>query len=717
MAGPELADFEDAIDAFWHGRPPASLEDVMALYGVLAVAESGGELYGTDSKLEPFVDDGRLVTIDIDLTGEVPDVSDPKVDTLRAEDVPNLRYAHKSSGRGAKYSLTQIGSKNGNDAAGVASTILGRVRSWTTQDSVLSVTGEDGHPDGWIVEELAAIFEKGSDTLETLEEAIKALLPPDESLPTVVTIRLRLDADRLSQSEESGTRWFWPAELDVLEEAMKRYATANAADKNVESGDGISEGESVGLVTDRVERVVGTPDNPIGVFSVKHPDAQPGLRQDQSWRNYPVGADTAMLFSKGQDLVEMCVLRRGGVETYALPYFAGELTPLKAQSLYGAIQSLDYESDYDESGGSPMARVTYELRESENEALQKLADTELRFYTITLPIGDDKNVIAEEPAAPVYWVSELADALAQTVHGPTLNPEQGGFAPYNNWSLLELATEDFEEARKFGFYRIVGHQFTDSAFAYRGDDEGDDFRRVVDHRLIAGVPLNASMLFDEYLRRYHDESEGGDLPPHQIVAQQLVHLETLSRAGLLNGLDVPIEPPTMTTETVTETDFDATSLSAIREHRLESFLDRPLFEAPARRAAALAGVLVGQVSWHQESERNIGRPLDAQTKGDQLTKNSLENALTSALEKAKVYALDSEYRSDRDMLFPETVDRLLETTEDMPSAWPIEKRELQFCYVLGHAHGRRSMPIAFDLHEKEDEGDQGAEEPAENTAN
>jgi len=38
----------------------------------------------------------------------------------------------------------------------------------------------------------------------------------------------------------------------------------------------------------------------------------------------------------------------------------------------------------------------------------------------------------------------------------------------------------------------------------------------------------------------------------------------------------------------------------------------------------------------------------------------------------------------------------------MPTDWTIDKRELQFCYVLGHAHGRRSMPVAYDLHESEE---------------
>ena len=712
MSGPTREEFSTAIENYWHERPPASLEDVMALYGVLAVAESGGALYGTPSKLDPFVDEGRLVRIDLDLTGKRSPYEKLNLDALRADDVSKLAYSHKSSGRGGKYSLTQIGSKNGNDASGVAGTILGRIRSWTTQDSVRSVIGDGGHPDGWVIERLAEIFEKGSDTLERIESNIEELLPEDDSVPTVLTVRCRIDGAELERSNSDDVRWFWPADLDVLDAAMRRYATANATDKNIDSGP-VSEGEGIGVVSGDGGRVVGTPESPLGVFSVKHPDAQPGLRKDQSWRNYPVSDDVAMLFSKGQDLIERCVFRRGGTETYAIPYFAGELTPMKAETLYRAVQSLDSDSDHSDSTNAPMARVTYDIRDHEDEDVRMLGERELRFYTVSLPISDDKNVIAEEPAASVYWVSKLAEAVVETVHGPTLTPETGGFAAYDNWDLLDFP-KDTDLARRVAFARIIGHEFTDSAFAYR-DEEGDDFRRVVDHRLIGGVPLRASMLFEEYLRRFGDEFDGTDPVPHQVVAQQLVHLESLSRAGLLDGLDAPVEPPNEHTMThdIENSDIDRSDLAAIREFRLESFLDRPLFtENDERKAAALAGVLVGQVSWHQEYERDLGRPLDSKTRGDQLTKNGLEHAVKTALEQAKVYAFDSEY--DSDILFPETVDSLLETTGQMPTEWAIEKRDLQFAYVLGHAHGRRSMPNAFDLRQTDESTEQ---EPTEAPVN
>jgi len=683
--GPDGSDFEDALDKYWHDRPPASLEDVMALYGVLATAESGGGLYTSPSKLEPFIGDGRLLEIAVDLTGDEPEVvGAPEVDTLREADVPKLGYSHKSSGRGAKYSLTQIGSKNGNDAEGVACTIMRRVRSWTGQESVQTQTGEDGHPDGWIIDALADVFENDSEPLEGLKSDIKQLLPADDSIPTAVTVRLKLAPTEVESVEGTEAGWYYPAEVGVLEKAKRRYATANAANKAIDSG--ASEGEGTGIVTGEESRVVGTPESPLGVFSVKHPDAQPGLQRTESWRNYPVSEDVAMLFAKGQDLVEACVYRNGGMETYALPYFAGEITPKKVRLLYLAIKAVE-ENDGQNEESPPMARVTFHLLESDSESARELAETELRFYLITMPISDDKNVIAEEPAASIYWPNQLADALTATIQGPTLTPAQGGFEQVPNWPLLDLDGD-----RRTAYNHVVNHTFTDAVFGYR-DEEGDDFRRIVDHRLLSGTPIDAKTLFGEYIKRYSDETDGDDPPSAAVVAQQLVHFETLSRAGLLRGIDVAVEP---TDTQMSETTIETSNVAEIREQRLDRFLNRPLFDDTTRRAAALAGVLVGQISWHQESERAVGRPLDAGTKGDQLTPNSLGNALTAALEKAKVYALDSEDEYHRDLLFPETVDRLLEQTESMPTNWEINTSELRFCYVLGHAHGRRSMPVAFE---------------------
>ncbi len=156
MSRPDVDDFQRVIDEYWHGRPPTTLEDVMTMYGVLTLADDPG-LFNTPAELSPFVDDGRLVTVHIDLTGEQPAHTDVTVDTLREDDLPRLGYTAKESGRGADYSLTQAGSNTGNPPEGVADTLLSRFRLWCHYDSVQTVAdavADGGHPDGWVVEKL-----------------------------------------------------------------------------------------------------------------------------------------------------------------------------------------------------------------------------------------------------------------------------------------------------------------------------------------------------------------------------------------------------------------------------------------------------------------------------------------------------------------------------------------------------------------------------------
>jgi len=170
----------------------------------------------------------------------------------------------------------------------------------------------------------------------------------------------------------------------------------------------------------------------------------------------------------------------------------------------------------------------------------------------------------------------------------------GGFQPFENW-LLEL-DGDVTRQRRNAFALITNHEFTDAVFAYR-DEEGDDFRRIVDHRLSPGTQSKRIPSFESTSTGTTMRPRAATVP-HQIVVQQLVHLETLSRAGLLRGIETPIEPrdSSMTTDQIPDT----SNIASIREHRLEEeFLDRPPFSADendraaTRRAAALAGWRTG----------------------------------------------------------------------------------------------------------------------------
>jgi CRISPR-associated protein Cas8b/Csh1 subtype I-B len=690
----DLEAFEQAIEEFWaHGRAPVELPDIMAMYGVLAVGASDDGLFRTGSTLDDYLG-GEYVTVKIDLTNDDPLLSwDVTVDTLTKDVVESLAVSKNPAGRGTDYSITQVGSKTGNSPDSFAGTYVSRLGNWSSYESVRSVfeSEDDEHPDGWVVEAVTEVLGT-EETLDEIAEVTEELL--SGTTERVVTVAVRLDTDDLEDYEgPEGVQWLYPDDMPVMSEAMRRYAGENMADKNL-GGSRVSRGAGVDAVNGTEATLVGTPQSPFGLFSVKHPDNQPSLDRTQSWRNYPVSAETAMLFKKAEELLEKTVMRRGGMEVYALPYFTGPLTPKKASVLYRAIESLDVEQNKTEP---PMGAVTYDLE----DAAPELAEQELRYYLLTMPIGDDKHVVAESNAVTMYHARQLADALLATLEGPSFQPGRGNFGAPTNWPLLSIDTEGPGKTarRRQATNDVLLGSFIDAGFQRRdADTVGDDFRRVADHRLLAGEQLRAETLFEEYMQRFSDEFEGTDPVPPQLIGMQLAQLESLSRAGLVNGIP-PVEPAATTEWTTMTEQSDPTDIETIREHRLEAFLNRPLLtDDLERRAAFLAGVLVGQVSWYQENERGVGRPLDIRTPADDITVRGLSQAVQAGLEKAKIYAAEDDYASD--VLYPEVVDRLLDALETDPEDWSLSKRDLQFAYSLGQAFGRRAMPVAFEVRDE-----------------
>lgn len=692
MSRPERESFEEAINRFWnHGRAPVNLPDVMAMYGVLAVGASDDGLFKTGSTLDPYLDGGEYITVEIDVTADDPRSSwDLNVDNLNRESVEQLGVSKNPAGRGTDYSITQVGSKNGNDPESFAGTYIKRLSNWSGYDSVRSVfeSEDEAHPDGWVVDQVCAVF-NDDDVLEDIQAATEKLL--SGTAPRVVTVAVKIDTDELEKyGGEGGVRWLYPNDLPVMDIAMQRYASENMATKNLKRSQ-ISRGPAVDAVSGNTATVVGTPQSPFGLFSVKHPDNQPSLTRTESWRNYSVSAETAMLFKKAEDLIGQTVMRRGGMATYALPYFTGEFTAEKAEVLYYALQTLDPETN---KSKPPMGVLTYDLEKHSPD----LAETELRYYLLTMPISDDKHVIAESNAVTAYYAREVADGLIETLNGSSFAPTRSNFGAPTNWPLLDLNVKESDTTalRHQATYVVLLGEFIDAGFERRDTDRvGDDFRRVADHRLVSGEPLRAQMLFEEYMQRFGDHFEGTDPVPPQVLGMQLAQLEALSRAGLIDGLP-PVEPATQIDWTNMLDDSELTEVDDIREARLEAFLDRPLFtDDIERKGAFLAGVLVGQISWYQENERGIGRPLDVRTRADEITAHGLEQAVRSALEKAKVYAAEDDYASD--VLYPEVIDLLLESLHSEPTDWELEKRDLQFAFSLGQSFGRRAMPVAFDI--------------------
>jgi len=69
---------------------------------------------------------------------------------------------------------------------------------------------------------LSVRYSKDSETIESLKQSLLDQLPADEAIPTVMTVRMKLDSNTLGETGFEGTDWVYPTDVGVLKEAMKR---------------------------------------------------------------------------------------------------------------------------------------------------------------------------------------------------------------------------------------------------------------------------------------------------------------------------------------------------------------------------------------------------------------------------------------------------------------------------------------------------------------
>lgn len=157
-------------------------------------------------------------------------------------------------------------------------------------------------------------------------------------------------------------------------------------------------------------------------------------------------------------------------------------------------------------------------------------------------------------------------------------------------------------------------------------------------------------------------------------------------------------------EVAAELDCDSTTddslpVYKIREARLESFLQsRPeLAENAERRSAFLLGVLIGQLSWLQETDRNINQTFAIKYPSKDIRPSQLTQLVPELLSKDQVYAGDYDYSMDGSC-FPETTERVSAAfTQIDPAGLGLSIPDLRFYISLGVSYGNTSHSRAMDI--------------------
>lgn len=701
---------EKKLEQYLPDGPITSLRGVETLYGALAEAASGDDvggdpefgLYYTPGELDTFVtddpseDDRYLVTIRIDLTTSElgPDDVEVRVDPLSPDLVSELGFARYPWGRGIDHSITRRGAKGGSDAGTVTTYCIECLQRWTNADGRETAIGEiaETHPDGWIIQALQRL---GNDA--AIQDRIESQVAQRYTTAgrVVATVQLKLNPDELDRNPTGeSTGWFYPGRVHVLNTGMKARKDQKLAEKNT---DVPSSGDGVCLVTGDENEVFGTAEDPLAFFTVQHAEKFDELKRANAWRSHPVSSDVALLIQSGSSLLETCRTTRNGLSVYTLPYFV-EVNNQRAEALYHSLARLQDRSS-SELNNHPML----ELLEGVEEAGTEEDIEALRFYVISLRNDSgDINVIHEVPDVSIYWPRQVAIA-----HDAVLNKSSAfglsGFERTDNWEPITHRTDTVRALNS-----IVSGRYAWGTMPQMAGDDGamaDDLAEWLTYQLLTGNSVPVDKLLDGYVDRIEQERREDDenrIPVNHIKTQ-FAQLEALAQADMLDTADdtdyqtqpMTIDDHDLPSRAEVAGDGNLSRLNA-RKYRLDKFLsDRgALRENPDRKGAFLTGVLIGMVSHHQSSNRDMNRTVIDQYPPDQITTDRLVNVWPDLVHRCRVYAAEVNWAGET--LFPELLDYQTDVFE-YPDEWTIPLREIRFFYAMGVAYGQRADARAKEL--------------------
>jgi hypothetical protein len=711
---------EETLETFLPKGPIHSLRQIQTVYGALAESASDSEippgqdeysLYFTPDELEPFVttedEDRYLVSVRVDLTNGSPSLDRVDVQILTRDLTPKLGFSRYPWGRAIDHSITRRGAKGGSDASTVVTYCKECLVRWTNGDGREPPVGKvvEEHADGWVIERLAELGQNNT-VLERIQEDVEAQI--SGSPRVVATVQIKVDPASLDARPETGEpRWFYPGEIPVFNEAMRSRKGWKYITKNIDNG--TSESHASCMVTNEEGPVVGTAEDPFALFTVQNAEKFDNFDRKQSWREHPIERDAAALLDASTGFLEACRRNRNGLRLYTLPYFL-MLNERRAEALYGALSALETT---DLGNKHPMVFLQEQV---EKQGSAEDVDA-LRFYVLT--IRDDQGdifVFNERPDATIFPPRELAESHMDVLESETFGLT--GVRCPENWRHLDQGTNEESIVSSI----IAGLYARDTVSETLGDDgaSANEPSEWLAFAMLSGETVPREWLLNQYVTRLEQEREDDTenrLSKNHVLTQ-LAQLDALARIGLLKDdettyTETSMSKPSNRTDQIEAamaelleasdpTSEDVPSPNAIREYQLREFLSlRPeLNDSDVRRGSFLIGVLLGQLSTHQERERGINRTLAQQYQAEAMTLYQLDELVTRLLDKDRVYAGESEFSRDGSC-FPETTSRLADVLPGhLPSDWEdVSLSDVRYHLALGVTYGLGSTSRMFELRE------------------
>jgi CRISPR-associated protein Cas8b/Csh1 subtype I-B len=703
MLSPEA--FREAYDdeelaAELPDSPIGSLRDLQYLYGKLyTLATTGGGEYAsylTPDAAGDLVDtENSLIIVRVDVSGDEPRLADddlgPVQVTRYAEDrIQQVGHCKYPAARGIDHSVTHQAGRN-SDPEKLARYAKERLTKWAVDEEVLKIADE--HPDGWIIEQLAAVG-KDEAVLDRIEETISRKLG-GESTTSLLTVQVKTEQDGEYQ---------WPGDLDVFNQAMRQRKLSKLVTKNKADD---SSGDATDLVTGQPARTVGTSEDPQNYFLGKQLEKFPGLDIENAWRSHPISEDAAITVMNAETFVEACTYRTFGTKVYYLPYVFGRLTTRKVRGLYDLLYRTVEDDDT-----TPIEQAYESEREKE------LDDRDFRFYvSAVMPHQMSRyDVFGETLNGRLHYPKELAfthNRLVESISAFNRAPDAEWTAPLptnEKWDLLESNDEQLRSVST-GWYFY-------QTFAERDDDEADadDPRIKALISVLSGEAIAVDVLLEEYVGRIIDEQTDDEHEgfPSFLVASQFAQLCALAddQLDLLKTTNPSKEPITRepTYDTHTTPTLEEISIMTDGGHPAAPKLESFITETPAlspdhdddeesvtsqRRGAFLLGALVGDIGSYQEYSEDRSTTLVDQYPVKSITQSRIKKVTQETVAKTLTYTRQEKKQRGN---YPGTkaehiVERLRKTILDPdPDDWEIETDDLRFYYALGVTYGMNDHP-------------------------
>ncbi len=708
--------------------PITGIRQIQTLYGALAEAEKAAQdtdtptygverIYFTPSELEPYInesasDDGILVAVKVDLTGETATYKGLEYQNFSRDIVPRLGYSRYPPGRGIDHSITHGGStSSGSDQSTVLTYCMERLNRWTNgtgkEPAIGAVAESDtGHPDGWIIRKLAEVGEQ-DDVEAAIDSELQRL---HEGTPKVAaTVKLRLDPSDLDEPGDIDlTDWYYPGEVPVLNHAMRERRKEKLAESNV---DDPSKGTSACQVTNEEADVFGTAGGPMDLYTVQHAEHFPSFQRKEAWRVHPISARAALLIQSGTAFVDACKTTRNGIGIFTLPYFTS-ITQERAELLFVALSQLRDQS----ADKHPMKFVADAIREHGSD---KDIDA-LRFYVMSIENNQgDIRVFNTSPGTTMHTPTRVAEAHQAVLESPLFTdgglPTSDSGTPLNPQRGVDALVDD-----------IVSGWYATTTFCEDEESSDNDIIEHVTFSVLSDTPINETILFDRYVERLVEErntdygksdNSGGRGFPHRTVATQFAQYVTLDRVELLDSSRAAVSNVANDEEDDWNPTYTPMSIHETIDNQLNDFLNArdELRANDELRGAFLFGAYLGVVAQHQSLPTEYGgRGMNYTILDDivinQLAPVDVESLVTDLVEKDGVYARESDVGTS---LARPIKDELMKAlTLKQPREWDLPRSQFQFFVTAGEAYGEQVISTAFEAN-----GDDQTETDAQAEAN